>query len=70
LVTIVVGVAAGGATAIDNACGRDVTLTLSLTVTLKLKGLPVALEGLPVMAPVEEFKFSPGGSEPLTDQLL
>jgi hypothetical protein len=44
---------------------------LSFTVTLKLNGLPVVLEGVPPITPLEAFSDKPGGNEPaLTVQLL
>ncbi len=41
-------------------------LAESTTCTVKLKGLPVAVLGVPVMAPVEVFNVSPPGSAPVT----
>jgi hypothetical protein len=66
---LIVGV--GTLIVIERACGAEVLPTLSLTVTLKLNGLPVALEGLPLIGPLEAFSDKPGGNEPaLTVQLL
>ena len=48
-----------------NGCTGDVAPLLSLTVTLKLNGLPDALVGVPLMVPVEELRESPGGSAPV-----
>jgi hypothetical protein len=36
-----------------------------LTVTLKINGLPMAVDGVPLMAPEEALRFRPGGREPL-----
>jgi hypothetical protein len=56
---------------IARACGAEMLPTLSLTVTLKLNGLPTAVEGVPLIAPLEAFSDKPGGNEPaLTVQLL
>ena len=56
---------------IDNGFAADVLEALSLTVTLKLKGLPTSVVGVPLMVPLEEFSVRPGGSAPeLTNQLL
>ena len=49
---------------IDNDFGADVDPRLSLTVTLKLNGLPAAEVGVPAMVPFVEFSVSPGGNEP------
>ncbi len=59
------------AIAIENGCGCEVAPALSFRVTLKVKGLPSALVGVPLIAPVDAFSIKPGGSPPaLTDQLL
>jgi hypothetical protein len=66
---LIVGV--GKLTAIERACGAEVSPTLSLTVMLKPNGLPVALEGVPLITPLEAFSDKPGGNEPtLTVQLV
>jgi hypothetical protein len=60
-----------GAIAMDRGFGGDVALALSLTVTLKVKGLPVVLDGIPAITPVEAFSVRPLGSDPApTVQLL
>ena len=60
-----------GLIVINNGCAGEVTPLLSLTVTLKLNGLPVTVVGVPLITPVEEFSAKPGGSDPeLTLQLL
>jgi hypothetical protein len=57
--------------AIDRDCGEEATPRLSLTVTLNVNGLPMAVEGVPLMAAEEGSSFRPGGREPLlTAQLL
>jgi hypothetical protein len=53
------------AIAIDRDCGAEATPRLSLTVTLKINGLPMAVDGVPLMAPEEALRFRPGGREPL-----
>jgi hypothetical protein len=50
--------------AIDKDLGAEVILALSVTVTLKLKGLPAAEVGVPAMIPLVPFSDNPGGSEP------
>jgi hypothetical protein len=56
---------------IEKACGAEVTPRLSWTVTLKVNGLPAAVDGAPLMTPEEEFSVNPGGRLPLlTVQLL
>jgi hypothetical protein len=61
----------GGAITIENACEAEVTPALSLTVTLKLNGLPAAFVGVPPIVPVPGFSVNPAGNDPaLTDQLL
>src|SRR5436189_42586 len=55
--------------AIESGCAGDVAPLLSLTVTLKVKGLPVAVVGVPLITPVAEFSVSPGGSDPVAVQL-
>jgi hypothetical protein len=56
---------------IESALAGDVELALSLTVTLKLNGLPVAVVGVPLMTPVAALSVSPVGRDPLvTVQLL
>ena len=60
-----------GVIAIDSFCTDEVFPALSPTLTLKAKGLPVALDGVPLMAPEEAFSAKPGGNVPaLTVQLL
>jgi len=39
-------------------------------VTLKLKGLPVEVVGVPLTTPEEIFSESPGGSDPLVTAQL
>jgi hypothetical protein len=48
-----------------NDCGCDIVPKLSLTVTLKLNGLPDALVGVPLMVPVEVLRVRPGGKDPM-----
>jgi hypothetical protein len=50
--------------AIDSVAGSDVAPALSLTVTEKVKGLPAAERGVPLITPLMPSRFSPGGSEP------
>jgi hypothetical protein len=55
----------GGAIAIENVCACDAYPDdVSVTVTAKLNGLPVAVLGVPPIAPVDAFSVSPGGSAP------
>jgi hypothetical protein len=54
-----------GRMAMDSAFAADVLPPLSLTVTLKLKGLPAAVVGVPLIAPVSGLSVRPGGSDPL-----
>jgi hypothetical protein len=54
-----------GRTLIESAFAGDVVPAVSLTVTLKLKGLPTALEGVPLIAPLAALSVSPGGSDPV-----
>jgi hypothetical protein len=61
---VVVVTAGAGMTVSVNACGCDVVPALSLTVTLKLNGLPAALVGVPLIAPVETLSERPGGNDP------
>jgi hypothetical protein len=57
---------AGTATTVsENCCGCEVAPLLSFTVTLKLKGLPVALVGVPVITPVDALRERPGGRDPV-----
>jgi hypothetical protein len=57
--------------AIDRGWAGDVTPVLSLTVTPNAKGLPLAVVGVPEMAPVAGFRLNPGGNDPdETAQLL
>ena len=59
-----------GAMAMDSDCAGEVVPLLSLTVTLKLYGLPTAEVGVPPITPVVAFRLRPGGSEPAaTNQL-
>jgi len=59
------------ATVIDRLRAGEVLPALSVTVTLKLNGLPTVVEGVPLIAPLEAFSHKPGGNEPaLTVQLL
>jgi hypothetical protein len=56
---------------IDSALGREVAPAPSLTVTLKLKGLPTAVVGVPEMTPLVGSRLRPGGGVPeVTIQLL
>jgi hypothetical protein len=48
-----------------NGWGGDVVPALSLTVTLKLNGLPAALLGVPLIVPVEVLRVRPGGKDPM-----
>ena len=50
---------------IDNCRGWDVAPLLSLTVRLKLNGLPTAVVGVPEITPVPSASASPVGSAPL-----
>ncbi len=52
------------AIAIDSGCGGETAPALSFVVTLKLNGLPVALVGVPPIAPLDAFSVKPGGSAP------
>jgi len=47
-----------------NVCSCEVVPALSLTVTLKLNGLPAALVGVPLMLPFEALSARPGGNDP------
>jgi hypothetical protein len=49
---------------IDSGRPGEIAPALSLTVTLKLNGLPLVEVGLPLIAPVVEAKANPGGSVP------
>ena len=59
----VVGVAEA-AIAIEKLVAADTLPSGSVAVTLKLKGLPVAVVGVPPITPVAPFRVRPGGSEP------
>ncbi len=51
--------------------GAEVSVLISCTVTLKLKGVPAAFVGVPLIAPVAASSDSPGGNAPeLITQLL
>ena len=56
-------------TAMERFCAAEVEFALSVTVTEKLNGLPVALVGAPAMTPVLELSAKPGGSDPVSVQL-
>src|ERR1051325_8842303 len=56
--------------AMENDCAADVAPALSLTVTLKLNGLPTALVGVPLIPPVAALRLKPGGSDPATSAQL
>ncbi len=43
----------------------DVLPPLSVTVTLKLNRLPVAVVGVPLITPVEVLRPNPGGKLPV-----
>ena len=51
-------------TVMENCCGADVVPALSLTVTVKVNGLPDALVGVPLMVPFDALSERPGGSDP------
>jgi hypothetical protein len=54
----------GWLTAIERLWGGEEAPVLSLTMTLKLKGLPVAELGTPLMRPLVALSVNPGGREP------
>jgi hypothetical protein len=59
------------ATVILRLCGAETPLAESATVTVKLKGLPEVLDGVPAITPVLELSDRPGGSDPdVSDQPL
>jgi hypothetical protein len=49
---------------IDRLCAAETLPAVSVAVTLKLNGLPVAVVGVPLIAPVAVFSVKPGGNEP------
>jgi hypothetical protein len=49
---------------IEKLCGADTLPNASLAVTLKLKGLPTAVVGSPLIWLLTASSVSPGGSEP------
>ena len=49
---------------IEKLCGADTRPNASFAVTLKLKGLPTAVVGTPLIWPLTSTSVSPGGSEP------
>jgi hypothetical protein len=57
-------------TVIDRVLGCELIPALSLTVTLKLKGLTDSVVGVPEMTPLVALKLRPGGRAPETLQLL
>jgi len=62
---LMTGVGAG-AIVIDKLCAGEVLFALSCTVTLKTKGLPAAVAGVPLMTPVAALSVNPGGNDPET----
>ena len=63
--SVVVVMVSAPLTVIDNDAGADVLPALSWTVTLNTNGLPVAVVGVPLIAPVDAFSTRPGGGVPL-----
>jgi hypothetical protein len=61
-VVVIVGT---GTTLIESALAGDVLPAVSLTVTLKLKGLPTALDGVPLITPLDALSVRPVGSDPV-----
>jgi len=47
---------------IESSLGGETVPLLSRTVTLKVKGLPSEVAGVPLITPVEGFSVRPGGS--------
>ena len=58
---------AGGASmAMDSDWDADVAPAESVAVIANWNGLPEAVDGVPVMAPVEALRLRPGGRLPVT----
>jgi len=56
---------------IERLCADEICPLLSLTVMLKLKGVPAEELGVPLITPMDEFKLRPGGRDPdATVQLM
>ena len=54
----------GATITIDSARPGETAPAVSLTVTLKMNGLPLEDVGVPLITPVVELKATPGGSPP------
>ena len=65
LTDVITGAGADGTViAIEKFCAADDFPAESVAVTLKKKGLPVTVVGVPLITPVAWFSASPGGREP------
>ena len=57
-------------TVMDKGLPAEVLPALSVTATLNENGLPVDVEGVPLITPVEAASVSPGGRDPLLNAQL
>ena len=65
LIEVIAGaVVEAAAIVIEKLCEADDLPAKSVAITLKLKGLPTAVLGVPLIVPVKGVSVSPGGSKP------